>query len=631
MKYLIYELFSGVGLCNQLFSFETSIYLANILDRKLILIIKNPLCHCGKASWDYGYLLNFFTNDYYRYLPHGIEVFYKTVPQSINEKMTQENAIMDNDRFSNVVFIDKELDNEENKSDINDFCHYRKIVIFDTNEYKDKEYVYVNKTNASRCFYNFYTTKVNNQLMYDICCSIKFKQIYYDIANKIYNELPRCRNNLLVFAHLRFGDYHKSDNFLQRSNNIMIKNISEFLDCHKTNMINCSLYFLVDNKKNEPFFNSMKRHNYNFTDQYVDGIYSNFINENKMIFYNIHEVSKFEVTDAIIEMILATKADEFIGYSSSTFSHYIQFLRYNIKKTCENYSNLTNNNLQFCRLSNVKDSNIEWQKIGFNGGHPLSWHYFFKPFPEKNTVNFCITNKIDGFGSQLQACFSLIAYCHYKNYNYIHKPFYRMHHNDENVDNFPVVMNNFINLEHEFRSYNDLTNNELSQIHEVKEGYFVHGSLKPEMFYNDAVIEKIRKCYYSNIKPDISDIYKPDKFNVAIHIRRGDVSATKYPSRYTSNEEYIKLIKNQLWPENVQFHLFSQGVKEDFEKITIEFPNIQLHISENIQKTFHLLVEADHLIISKSSFCYCAALLNINKVDGTFIKNWWHKPLKNWI
>ena len=36
MKYLIYELFSGVGLCNQLFSLETGIYLANILNRKLI-------------------------------------------------------------------------------------------------------------------------------------------------------------------------------------------------------------------------------------------------------------------------------------------------------------------------------------------------------------------------------------------------------------------------------------------------------------------------------------------------------------------------------------------------------------------------------------------------------------------
>ena len=60
MKYIIYEIFSGVGLCNQLFSLETSVYLANVLNRKLILIIKNPLAHCGKASWNYGYLLNFF-------------------------------------------------------------------------------------------------------------------------------------------------------------------------------------------------------------------------------------------------------------------------------------------------------------------------------------------------------------------------------------------------------------------------------------------------------------------------------------------------------------------------------------------------------------------------------------------
>ena len=39
MKYLIYELFCGVGFCNQLFSLETSIYLANITNRKLFLLL----------------------------------------------------------------------------------------------------------------------------------------------------------------------------------------------------------------------------------------------------------------------------------------------------------------------------------------------------------------------------------------------------------------------------------------------------------------------------------------------------------------------------------------------------------------------------------------------------------------
>ena len=72
MKYLVVKLFSGVGLCNQLFSLETAIYMANIMERKLILLIPHPLCHVGHATWDYGYLLNFFEDDYLKYLPNGI-------------------------------------------------------------------------------------------------------------------------------------------------------------------------------------------------------------------------------------------------------------------------------------------------------------------------------------------------------------------------------------------------------------------------------------------------------------------------------------------------------------------------------------------------------------------------------
>tara|TARA_Y100000389_G_C17436906_1_gene506096 strand:+ start:1214 stop:1384 length:171 start_codon:yes stop_codon:yes gene_type:complete len=39
MSDFVYELFSGVGFLNQLFSLETAIYLANALERKLVLIM----------------------------------------------------------------------------------------------------------------------------------------------------------------------------------------------------------------------------------------------------------------------------------------------------------------------------------------------------------------------------------------------------------------------------------------------------------------------------------------------------------------------------------------------------------------------------------------------------------------
>jgi hypothetical protein len=42
-KILVYELFSGVGFSNTLFSLETAIYFANILKRKLLLIVRYPI------------------------------------------------------------------------------------------------------------------------------------------------------------------------------------------------------------------------------------------------------------------------------------------------------------------------------------------------------------------------------------------------------------------------------------------------------------------------------------------------------------------------------------------------------------------------------------------------------------
>ena len=57
MKYLIYELFSGVGLCNQIFS-RSRYILTSLTKPKTILLIKNPLV-IVENQLDYGYLLNF--------------------------------------------------------------------------------------------------------------------------------------------------------------------------------------------------------------------------------------------------------------------------------------------------------------------------------------------------------------------------------------------------------------------------------------------------------------------------------------------------------------------------------------------------------------------------------------------
>tara|TARA_B100000927_G_scaffold151811_1_gene122352 strand:+ start:2117 stop:4018 length:1902 start_codon:yes stop_codon:yes gene_type:complete len=630
MKYLIYELFSGVGFCNQLFSLETAIYLANISNRKLILLIRNPLCHCGRASWEYGYLLNFFTTDFLNYLPNGFEVYYNNIPDNINKIINDNkltNKIIYDNRFSQLVFVDKNLDIEENKQDINQFCNHRTKTYLNFDENSNYKYLYVNQSNASRCFYNFYTTDDNYKLMYNICKSLKFKSIYYEIADNIYNKLNESKNSYNIFLHLRFGDYHKNEAFLNRYNHIMLKNIIPYIDGHKTNLISPKLYILCDNKKNTNFLNKLTRYKPVFIDNISNNYFDNYFNKNNMLFYDYHKTSNNSVNYAIIDMLLATKSDDFVGTLSSTFSNYIQFLRYVKNKTYNKYSNISDG--KYCSFSVKQESKYDWIKYKYNGGHPVSWHAFWDINLNKSKTLMTIHGKTDGFGSQLQAIFSLIAYCNYKGYTYIHTPMYKMHHNDENIDNFPTYMNNFINIEHKFKTFEQLSNYDKSIIHKQKEGPFVHGSLHPEYFYNEKVLNLFREMYFSKDKPHIN--YNECFKNIALHIRRGDVNQNKYPSRFISNEEYITLLK-KIDLSNSIIHIFSEGKNEDFQDIINYFPenNFEMHLNENIQKTFHYLVMADILVLSKSSFSYCAGLLNKNTKIANLITRWWHKPLKSW-
>ena len=54
--------------------------------------------------------------------------------------------------------------------------------------------------------------------MYNICKSLKLKDLFYTIANNIYNTLNKNTNSYNIFMHLRFGDRHKDKNFITRYN-----------------------------------------------------------------------------------------------------------------------------------------------------------------------------------------------------------------------------------------------------------------------------------------------------------------------------------------------------------------------------------------------------------------------------
>jgi hypothetical protein len=231
---------------------------------------------------------------------------------------------------------------------------------------------------------------------------------------------------------------------------------------------------------------------------------------------------------------------------------------------------------------------------------------------EKVNKYYTTKGRIDGFGCQYQSIMSGIAISEYRNYNYIHTPFVTMEH-DVDVDK----LNEFIGI-----PITDISNILIENMIHEKYSDEVNYASRPSIYYTNSVIKKIKGWYYNTKKPEI------DKIDVAIHIRRGDVSENgTHRERFISNDTYLKVINSlKIKYPNYNIHIYSEGNLDDFKEINID--GITFHLNEDIMKTFHSFVTAKILVLSISSFSYAAAIINSNTV---YYYDFWHKPLDNWL
>jgi len=115
-------------------------------------------------------------------------------------------------------------------------------------------------------------------------------------------------------------------------------------------------------------------------------------------------------------------------------------------------------------------------------------------------------------------------------------------------------------------------------------------------------------------KYPINCYFSPSVLNIIVHIRRGDVdSRPDTLARYTSNEDYVSIIKkllylledldykNVLGREDYEIHLYSEGKPEDFGDIQ-NLPNTQFHLNDDLFETMHHMRNADILVGSFSAF-----------------------------
>lgn len=147
-----------------------------------------------------------------------------------------------------------------------------------------------------------------------------------------------------------------------------------------------------------------------------------------------------------------------------------------------------------------------------------------------------------------------------------------------------------------------------------------------------------RKFYSAPARKKDHLIYSKENFNIAIHVRRGDIMANptnpKLIMRYLSNDYYEKVLRqvvdNIHISKPIHIYFFSQGTPTDYPEFST-FQNLHWCLDMNAQDTFLHFVYADLLITSKSSFSYKPALLNYGiKICP---KNFWHgyPDTKDWI
>lgn len=162
-----------------------------------------------------------------------------------------------------------------------------------------------------------------------------------------------------------------------------------------------------------------------------------------------------------------------------------------------------------------------------------------------------------------------------------------------------------------------------------------------DQFYRNqfGVMADIQKKFY-NAPARQNDrlIYSPDNFNIAIHVRRGDIMADptnpNLAMRYLSNDYFEKVLRqvveNIHTNKSVHIYFFSQGKPENYPEFS-NYHNLHWCLDMDAQSSFLHFVYADLLITSKSSFSYKPALLN--KGIKVCPKNFWHgyPNSKDWI
>lgn len=138
-----------------------------------------------------------------------------------------------------------------------------------------------------------------------------------------------------------------------------------------------------------------------------------------------------------------------------------------------------------------------------------------------------------------------------------------------------------------------------------------------------AKYKKARQLY------PLSSYFDKNKINVAIHIRRGDITERgRFKGRWVPINTYINVIEQirGIYGDEVIFHIYSDGASSDLTSL-VQSSDMILHFGEDVFDTFHHMTMADILMPGQSSFSILAAhVCDGIKLARAWSPYWSHFP-----
>lgn len=251
-------------------------------------------------------------------------------------------------------------------------------------------------------------------------------------------------------------------------------------------------------------------------------------------------------------------------------------------------------------------------------------------------VKITVAGRSDGGGMQALSRISGLNFAATFGATYVHTPFLYVEHGDDGIVH-GKVWETFLNLgegelaigegDYEVVDYVDyyfgrakLTDRTVLRFQQC----YWPGKQAPATYYR--ILPRLReKLRFSPRPPDAGPLV------VAVHVRRGDVAANRNNDQFTDNARIVAAVKQLIGaldrlglPRRIVIH--SQGDPAAFA----EFRDMGCELSLDAEAlwTLRQLMEADVLVMSKSSFSFISALAN---VGVKLYEPWLQNPLPDWI